>query len=146
MDEPNQEPQPVPRPLSVGDRIRIRREELGISLSALADAAGISKSYLHELESNPTAKPSAEVLYNLALPLDTTVGFLLGRRRNPAPVEGEEAPLEIPPSLEEFARKHRIPEDDKRRLACIKYRGQQPKTAEDWAYLYETIRRVTQGK
>ena len=146
MDEQAEEPQPLPRPLSVGDRVRIRREELGISLSALADAAGISKGYLHELESNPTAKPSAEVLYNLALALDTTVGFLLGRRRNPAPVEEQEAPLEIPPSLEEFARKHRIPEDDKRRLACIKYRGQQPKTVEDWAYLYETIKRVVRDR
>lgn len=136
-----------PSPVSgVGERVRIRREERRVSLSALADAAAISKSYLHELESNPNAKPSAEVLYNLAQALETTVGFLLGRRRNPVEMVGEEAPLEIPPSLEAFAKKQRIPEDDKRRLACIRYRGQQPKTVEDWAYLYETIRRVTRGQ
>jgi transcriptional regulator with XRE-family HTH domain len=134
----------VTLPGTVGGRIRRLREKKGMTLSALANAATVSKSYLHDLENGPEAKPSAEILYNIAQALDTTVAFLLGRRRDPLPAAELEAPFEIPATLEEFARQKGIPEDDKRRLACIRYRGRQPKTAEDWAYLYETIRRVTE--
>lgn len=127
---------------TLGGRISSSRIEKGLSLSRLADMAGISKGYLHELENDQAAKPSAEILYNIGIALDTTVGYLLGRRRNP--LEDREAAdqIAIPESLERFAREDRISEEDKRRLACIKYRNQQPKTVEDWRYLYETIKRV----
>jgi len=103
----------------------------------------ISKSYLHDLENNATANPSAEILYSIALALRTTVGYLLGRRANPLTLDPDEVPPDIPASLEEFARDVGLPDEHKRRLACIKYDGRQPKTKEDWAYLYETIKRVT---
>ena len=138
-----QSEQQAPAATSVGERIKQRREEKGLSLSRLADAAQVSKSYLHEIENNANVKPSAEVLYNIAEVLDTTVGALLGRRRNPLEQNSADVPLEIPTALEEFARQDRIPEEDKRRLACIKYRDKQPKSVEDWRYLYDTIRRVS---
>jgi len=129
---------------TIGQRIKQMRAAKELSLSRLADLAGISKGYLHDLENDQASKPSAEILYSVALALDTTVGFLLGRRRNPGASEEKDSgnPMPIPASLEQFAREDRIPEEDKRRLACIKYRNEQPKTPEDWRYLYETIKRI----
>lgn len=131
----------IPNPVSVGERIKTRRESLDMSLNQLADAAGISKSALHDLETKPNVRPTAEVLYNIAEALDTTVAFLLGRKRNPM---SDEASIEIPKSLEEFARKAHLTEEEKRRLACIKYRDRQPpQTAADWQFIYEAIERAT---
>lgn len=127
-------------PQTVGERIKARREELAMSLNQVADAAGISKSALHDLEIRPNVRPSAELLYNIAEVLDTTVAFLLGKRRNPM---SEEATIAIPASLEEFARREKLTEEEKRRLACIKYRDRQPKTVEDWDFVYQAIRRAT---
>ena len=128
------------RSVTVGQRIKQQRLAIGLNLSRLADKANISKGYLHDLENDQAARPSAEILYAIALALDTTVGFLLGKRRNPLEENGDA--VDIPPSLEQFAHEDRIPDEDKRRLACIKYRNEQPKSAEDWRYLYETIKRV----
>ena len=127
-------------PISVGERIRVRREELKMSLNQLADAAGISKSALHDLESRPNVRPSAELLYNIAEALGTTVAFLLGKRRNPM---NPDPTIAIPAALEEFARREKLTEEDKRRLACIKYRDRQPKTVEDWDFIYQAIKRAT---
>lgn len=127
---------------SVGERIKARREELGLSLNQVADAAGISKSALHDLETRPNVRPSAELLYGVAEALSTTVGFLLGRRRNP--LSEEAGKIEIPPGLEEFARRKKLTEEEKRRLACIKYRDRQPKTEEDWEFVYLAIQRASQ--
>jgi len=138
-DADNEEPR---LPTTVGQRIRDLRERRGMSLTALADAAGVSKSYLHDLENDVIVKPSADFAYSIAQVLDTTVAQLLGKRRNPLEGDGTDTAIEIPDSLEEFAREARISYEDKRRLACIKYKGQSPKTKADWAYLYETIKRV----
>jgi transcriptional regulator with XRE-family HTH domain len=127
---------------TLGKRITARRQAKGFTLSQLADIAKVSKGYVSELESDQAAKPSAEVLYNIADALDTTVGYLLGRRRNPLIDAHDGTELVIPPALEEFARQDRIPDEDKRRLACIEYRGKQPKTAADWRYLYDTLKRM----
>ena len=127
-------------PQSVGERIKAHREKTGLSLNQVADAAGISKSALHDLETKLNVRPSAELLYNVAEALNTTVAFLLGKRRDPM---SDEAAIEIPASLEEFARSAKLTEDEKRRLACIKYRGRQPKSADDWEFIYQAIKRST---
>lgn len=135
----NEEPNSDLQPETLGRRISLLRRQHGISLSLLADKVGISKGYLHDLENDQASKPSAEVLYNIALALGTTIAYLLGKRANPL---SDEAPLTIPEALQQFAKEDRIPEEDVRRLACIKYRNAQPKTKDDWRYLYETIKRV----
>lgn len=132
----------LPQANTVGQRIKEMRLGRGLSLSRLADLANVSKGYLHELENDQALKPSAEILYNISLALDTTVGFLLGRRRNPLEDKENSQTMVIPETLEQFAHQYRIPEEDKRRLACIKYRNQQPKSVEDWRYLYDTIKQV----
>lgn len=121
-------------PEELGPRIRRLREERGLSLSALADLARISKAYLHQLESGRSERPSAEALYSLATKLDTNIAHLLGKDKQP------EVP-EIPRSLKLFAREAKLSERDMTMLAGIKYRGRSPNSVADWRYLYESIKR-----
>lgn len=61
----------------LGDKIRKRRTELGMSLDQLAKATGSSKGYLWELENRDKPNPSAEKLIRLAEALGVTPAFLL---------------------------------------------------------------------
>lgn len=61
----------------LGEKIRSRRTAKGLSLDALARQAGLSKSYLWELENRESPKPSAEKLSSIATVLDVDVAFLL---------------------------------------------------------------------
>lgn len=61
---------------TVGDRIKHRRRKLGLSQDALALRAGISKSFLSDLE---TGKRSvgAETLLDLGRAMDLSLDFLM---------------------------------------------------------------------
>ena len=118
----------------LGDRIRQRRTDIGLSAAELAGWAGISKGYLSEIESGNTVRPSAEVLDRLATALGTTIADLLDREIRPAAAR-------IPPSLQAFAASRRLPDEDLHMLAQIRFRGEQPSTPDDWWFLYEAIQR-----
>jgi transcriptional regulator with XRE-family HTH domain len=106
-----------------------------MSLSALANATGISKSYLWSLENEASAsRPSGATLYEIARALGVTMSALLGRQLLTDP------PEEIPPGLDEFARGEQLTEADVRMLANIQFRGDRPQTKERWAYIYNAIR------
>lgn len=131
--------------MALGDQIRQRREEKGISAADLARRAGLSKGYLSELESGGAEsgnarppRPSAEILYRIATELGTTIADLLEKEIQPAPTA-------IPPGLQEFAAKSNIPEEDVKMLAQIRFRGNQPSSVEDWQFLYESIKRSIRG-
>jgi len=68
-----------------GEHLRRLRKDKGMTMEGLAQAAGISKSYVWELENRPAQRPSAQVLHALATVLGATVQDLLGE---PAPFEG----------------------------------------------------------
>ena len=61
----------------LGDKIRRLRREQKLSLDALAAAAGMSKSYLWELENKESPRPSAEKLDALAKILGRPVSYFL---------------------------------------------------------------------
>lgn len=61
---------------AVGARIRALREERGLTLTALAAAAGIGKGSLSELESG-RRNPTLDTLYAVAGPLGIPLGALL---------------------------------------------------------------------
>lgn len=129
--------------MSVGDEVKQRRLKQGLSLTELARLASVSKGYLSEIESNPAARPSAATLFKIASALGTSVAELLGSRPSG---DDEKSALEIPDPLRQFAKKERLPEAEVRMLAGIRYRGKAPKTAEDWRYIYESIRLRTEGR
>ena len=73
----------------LGNTLRQRRSELGLSLSQLAEATGLHKSFLSRLESGIVRQPSADSLQRVAAALelpDTTVfGLLDDRARDQLP-------------------------------------------------------------
>jgi len=64
--------------LTVGARIRALRKNKNFTLDQLADQAGLSKSYLWELENKDPPRPSGEKLAGIAKTLEVTVDYLLG--------------------------------------------------------------------
>ena len=72
----------------LGEKIRKLRKEQGLTLDALADLSGSSKSYIWELENKNLSRPSAEKIAKIAEKLGTTIQFLLDENRK---VEKEDA-------------------------------------------------------
>ncbi|MBK5218923.1 MAG: helix-turn-helix transcriptional regulator [Thermoleophilia bacterium] len=125
------------RKASIGSRIKEYREERGMSASDLATKAGVSKSYLSELESakEGVKKPSAELLYSIGKALGVAMSDLLGRPIITAPRS------KPPASLLKFAEDNpKVPKGDIEMLTQIQFRGDPPKTAERWEFIYQAIR------
>jgi predicted transcriptional regulator len=121
-----------------GQRLRERREAEGISLSEVARRAQVSKAYVSQLERGGSTEPSYSVVARLATALGTTMEDLMGQ-----PVVWDTTEHEpIPASLRTFAQRSGVPDVDVSMLARIHFRGKRPRDPEDWAHLYETIRRT----
>lgn len=120
----------------IGERIRKRREELGISMAELARRAGISKGYMHQIERGRTENPSADVAYRLAVELSTTPADLLGK-----PVTFDDTPA-ITSELAAVARENDLTDEDVAVLANITYRGKRLRTKDDIWYVHQAIRRT----
>ena len=131
-------------PMSLADNIKHLRTLKQLSQPQLADKAGLSKGYVYMLESGEMTNPSIEKLSSIAKALDCTIADLIGQPKTKAKVE---VALEIPPGLQEFARRKKregdpLGESDLKSLAYTQYRGKRPQTAEDWAYVYEFLKRT----
>jgi transcriptional regulator with XRE-family HTH domain len=125
--------------MALADRIRKLREDKGLSQEELATKAGISKTYLWELERDTTGtkKPSADVMLKIAKALSTTLADVMALET--VTVHG--IAMEIPPSLQEFQRRmaaqsNPLSEQDLSELAQMKFRGGQPQTADEWHQLF----------
>lgn len=128
--------------MALSDQIRQRRLGQNLSLAELARRAQVSKGYLSQLENTTDGpRPSADVLYRIAFALGASVGELLEKQ---IPHTGAEL-TDIPASLREFAHRAQLEEEDIKMLAQIKYKGHQPRTPEDWSFIYESIKRSTPG-
>lgn len=118
-----------------GKRVRDRRVEEGLSQEKLAQAVGISRNYLSQIERGQATNISWQVMERL-----TSVLGLKGEQ-----VGTISEMVDLPPSLAEFAKTANLPPDDVVMLARLKYRGQQPTTPEKWELLYNVIK-MTVGK
>jgi len=141
---------------ALGAKITHFRELQGMSLSALADAAGLAKSYLAKLEKGDVENPGLKTLSAIARALDVTVADLLapaepqlGVRRQSRLAESAaftRVLADLPEGLKEFLEtmdeaKQTVPPDMVRALAAVQYRGRRPKTIDDWRFLYDAMRR-----
>lgn len=115
---------------TLGQRVRKFREQQGYSLSELARRAGISRSYLYQLETDASS-PTQEKLELLARALNVALQDLLGIAI-PSPSR--------PKELLEFAERYRLSEEDIRMLSGIQYRGKRPSSVREWRILYDVIR------
>jgi transcriptional regulator with XRE-family HTH domain len=67
--------------ISIGDLIRERREEFGLSQNRLASEAGVSAAQISRLESGERGDPSFEMMVRLAEALHTSLDELAGPLR-----------------------------------------------------------------
>jgi transcriptional regulator with XRE-family HTH domain len=138
-------------PQQVGQRLTEIRELQGRSLSEVAEAAGIAKSYLLKLERGEVENPGLATLDTVAKTLQVTLAKLLapsdtvGIKRLASEPAWESVEARMPESLKEFVRarekQEKIPADIKRALAGIRFRGNQPERAEDWELIYLAVKR-----
>jgi transcriptional regulator with XRE-family HTH domain len=119
-------------------RLRRLREEQDLSLSEVARRAQVSKAYVSQLERGGSTDPSYSVVTRLATALGSTVEHLTGESGVWDPTNYEA----VPASLRRFAERSGLPEVDLNMLAKIHFRGRRPKDPDDWAHLYETIKRT----
>lgn len=61
------------------NKISELRKKRGLTLEGLAKEINSTKSYIWELENKPTIRPSAEMVYKIAVALETTVEDLLSK-------------------------------------------------------------------
>ncbi|HWJ79163.1 MAG TPA: helix-turn-helix domain-containing protein [Niallia sp.] len=73
----------------IGDRVKQLRLEKRMSLSELADQAGVAKSYLSSLERNLQSNPSIQFLEKIAAVFHIPVDQLLHDQQNKDDLDSE---------------------------------------------------------
>lgn len=132
--------------MTLAKRIHEARKVAGFTLDELAERAGVSKTYLWELENDTKGekKPSADVLLRIATALSVTIADLLGLPS----IRVDESKVDLSPSLVAFRDWMKtigetLSPDDLRDLATMRFRGGQPRAKEDWHDLYRLMKRAT---
>jgi len=131
---------------SVGQRLQYIRTNNGLTLDQLAERAGISKSFLWEVE-HDNSGISGENLLRVANALGASLDFLL--RGDPAPenYKGPQA-VEIPRELSDVAEELGLTykktlallEIERSIIARRSTKGHSRKSKEDWLKLYEGVK------
>ena len=128
--------------MALAEQLRKFREKEGLSLDDLAVKAQISKTYLWELERDTAGekKPSASVLLQIAKALTVTIADLLEL----ATTQVQDRAVELPKSLTDFQERMAmlgtpLSDQDLHDLASMRFRGGQPRSADEWHQLYLTL-------
>lgn len=131
---------------TTGERIRHIREKHGMTQDQLAEAAGISKGFLSDVENN-NKNISSQALLRIANALGASVDYLLqGAVRESAQRE----PIVIPPELSTVAEELNLSYNETLELldafnsvvARRSSKSQRKFSAEDWKNLHRAIKRV----
>ncbi|MDE6500555.1 MAG: helix-turn-helix domain-containing protein [Ruminococcus sp.] len=69
--------------MTFGQKVKLRREELGLAQTELASKAHISQPYLSQLENN-VFNPTAPMIIRLAVALEVSIDYLLLDDKNRA--------------------------------------------------------------
>ncbi len=133
--------------MSLSQKIKHLRSENGFSLGRLAEKAGVSKSYLSQLENSVSKQPSAEILFKVATALGTTIADLLDKpvrvhAQDFPELQGDASRNGLRELIDEKGEALDIREEDVIMLMNIQYRGKQPRTVDEWEYVLRTIRIV----
>ncbi|MDZ5473527.1 helix-turn-helix domain-containing protein [Bacillus sp. 31A1R] len=73
----------------IGDRVKKLRQERKLSLSELAEQAGVAKSYLSSLERNLQRNPSIQFLEKISAVLHVPVDHLIHEQPNKDELDSE---------------------------------------------------------
>ena len=143
---------------ALGARISQLRELKGLSLGALAEAAGgMAKSYLSKVERGEVENPGLKTLSAIARALDVTVADLLSpaasssRGKEGDALLAKEATYEqimanLPPGLADYIQQMKrngqaVPPEIVKALALVQFRGKRPEKPEDWRFLHDAMMR-----
>ncbi|MBE0467407.1 MAG: helix-turn-helix domain-containing protein [Candidatus Desulforudis sp.] len=119
----------------LGRRIRRLREDMGLTVTELAERVGVTKGYISQIESGAVKKVAASHLFDIAQVLNTDIGYLLGRK-----VVLEQADTLVTQELKELQAAYDVNPEDIKMLASIEFRGERPKTVDGWKFILEALR------
>ncbi|HVC82808.1 MAG TPA: helix-turn-helix transcriptional regulator [Chloroflexota bacterium] len=120
----------------LGERVRKRRKALGMTAKSVAKAAGVSTSYISQVERGHQEDPSLPTLRRLADALSMDFHTLLGGQT----LQLDETP--IPVALQALGEEFGLSLDVVHMLSSIQIDGRQPWHREDWLFLLLAIRRA----
>ena len=131
---------------TVGHRLQYVRTQRGLTLDKLADLAGVSKSFIWEVEHDNSGISGARLL-RIANALGASLEFLL--RGEPAHEDYQPPAIEIPWELGELAeelglsyrRTLAILDVDRSIVARRNSGKREPKSKDDWLELYESVKK-----
>lgn len=130
---------------TLGDRLKARRQILGLTQEDLAKKAAISKGFLSEVENN-SRNLSAENLLKLARELGVSLDYLMkGEGSADSPLREK---LQIPDSLAKFAVEKNLQFDEtitllgmkKQVVARRRDEGDDDLESFDWRKFYESVK------
>lgn len=79
----------------IHERLRERREKVGLSQGQVAEYEGLSKSYISKLEGGQNLPNVWPLLLRLAKRYKTSTDYLLGLTDNPAPINRQDVPADF---------------------------------------------------
>lgn len=88
--------------MTIGERIKSRREELGISVDELALVLGVNRATVYRYESNEIAKFPVDILESVAKALRTTPVRLMGWEDDSEPTSESLESLELAKKIEQM--------------------------------------------
>lgn len=81
--------------MPLAERLKKLRADEGQSLQQVADAVGVSKAHVSDLERGTTANPSLDLLKKLAAHFSVSVGFLIDDEPTSAPIVVNSSQVEL---------------------------------------------------
>jgi len=127
--------------MTIGQRIREKRKERGLTLKQLAEATGLTVTYLSDVERGAT-QPSLKTLGRVATGLIISTTDLLSG----VELLGDESDEALPEGLRELKDdpqwSEQLTGDWVKTLERLEYRGKRPESKEDWRDLFLSIRRI----
>jgi transcriptional regulator with XRE-family HTH domain len=130
--------------MAIGARIHSLRLQMGLTLPQLAEKAGVSIGLLSQLENalKEEANPNLQTIRKIATALNTTIGDLLER---PIKVARQIVPEKLDAGLQEFLQRAKRSDETLHEgviqgLFAMQERNGAPKTAQEWEFLYRTIK------
>ena len=127
--------------MTIGQRIREIRRRRDKTLKEVAEASGLSLTYLSDVERGRT-QPSLKTLQRLAEGLEVTTTDLMSGVDDLGDATEDAVPEGLRELMADPAMEPLLTEEWIKTLQRIDYRGRRPQTKLDWQTLFLTMRNI----
>lgn len=127
--------------MTLGQRIREKRRECKMTLKQVADASGLSVTYLSDVERDAT-RPSLKTLGRIAEALSLTTTDLLHGVEVLGEVTSDSLPLGLRELKDDAEYGALLNDDWLRTLQRVDYKGKRPQTKRDWLEVFLSLQRI----